>query len=1200
MIKDIVKIKSCLFHKTRKKQLPGDQLANEVLVSVCIVSIFILYLLISAGFFNVNVAFAAAKTWTGGGLTNNWSDADNWSPAGAPATGDTVTINTGSKDVYIDSSAAASVSGLVIDTGYSGTVYLQRNFAINGAFTVNAGTFDGGTSSVDVNGAFTNGASGIVQTAGDWFQASTFTDSGSFTQTGGTFTFDAAFGGSGTVNITTNASGSTTFYNFTYSLQALNYAAYVNLVNSFTVSNNLVFNRGTTIGNANKIICAANNCVITVHKDVSMLNGGTTSNDYIDIGDQAGTQNFVIKMDGGTLESPTAFTLTQAGSNRVNEYANLEFAGYTNLTISTAIAANIKFGYTGGTTLMTVDESASLALSTAITSGHSVTNNGIVNAEYASSWSNAFTNNGTLNLSPADFDTNGNFINSATGVVNASAGTWYHSASFTNAVGGVLNLTGTQLFVLDGSNGGDLTYDLNGGTFNNFTFNKTYSSIGYDIDIASDFTINGNVDFMSTGSFDLRSPTGKIISIGGNVTTSTASTIGIGYGGSDNLTLRMIGSNKTFDVTKTGIDAKLIFDGSTTVTSGALELNGHSTGYSSITVNADKVLNIGAGGVKIGTPMTNNGTLNLSPADFDTNGNFINSATGVVNASAGTWYHSASFTNTSGGVLNLTGTQLFVMDGSYNASGYSYDLNGAEFNNFTINRTYSGSGYKIYVASDFTINGNVDFMMTGSATLNGNAAGKVISIGGNVTTTTASTIRIGYGDANDLTLKMTGSGKTFDVTKANLDAKLIFDGSTTLTSGANAVCGSLTYASMTINEAKSLTIGSGGATINCSITNNGTLDTGLGTFDSNGSFTNSATGSVAPAGGTWYQAGTFTTSGSFLATGGSFIYDGSVGSGGTLTFTTEADNSTTFYDFTYLFQAGNYSGYVNLTSGFTVSHNLSFSQTSTIGNASWLKCPTNDCIITAHNNVTVNASGTATGYYTEVGDSGNTQNFTVKMDGGTSDSPTTFTQTQAVNNRVQFYAKLEIAGYTNINQSFANASYIAFGGSAAGLGWVIDSGGTAVLTSALTSNYNSFTNNGTFNTGNYSITLNGSFANNGIFTPGSSTVTLNGAFTNAVASVVEPSGTWYQVGNFTDNGTFSATAGLMVFQSGNVTSNSSNATVFYDVNFVNPNTTINLVNSFTVLNNLSFRSTYSGGGYPWTHLLSIKHLCDYGAQRRLD
>ncbi|MFA5196819.1 MAG: ATP-binding protein [Patescibacteria group bacterium] len=709
MIKDIVKIKGCLFHKTRKRQLSGDQLANEVLVSVCIVSIFILYLLISAGFFNVNVAFAAAKTWTGGGLTNNWSDADNWSPAGAPATGDTVTINTGSKDVYIDSSAAASVSGLVIDTGYSGTVYLQRNFAINGAFTVNAGTFDGGTSSVDVNGAFTNGASGIVQTAGDWFQASTFTDSGSFTQTGGTFTFDAAFGGSGTVNITTNASGSTTFYNFTYSLQALNYAAYVNLVNSFTVSNNLVFNRGTTIGNANKIICAANNCVITVHKDVSMLNGGTTSSDYIDIGDQAGTQNFVIKMDGGTSGSPTNFNLTQSGSNRVNEYANLEFAGYTNLSISTAIAGNIRFGYTYST--MVVDNGGTLNFSTSVTSGHS------------------------------------------------------------------------------------------------------------------------------------------------------------------------------------------------------------------------------------------------------------------------------------------------------------------------------------------------------------------------------------------------------------------------------------------------------------SFTNNGIFNPGSGTFDDNGSFTNSVTGSVQPSGGTWYQAGTFTTNGDFSASGGTFVYDGSVGGNGVLTFTTEADSSTTFYDFTYLFQAGNYAGYVNLTSGFTVTHNLAFSQTTTIGNTSWLKCPTNDCVITAHNNVSVNASGTVNGYYTTIGDSGNTQNFTVKMDGGTSGSPTTFTQTQEGSNRVQFYAKLEIAGYTNISQTYANASYIALGANAAGLGLIIDDGATAVLATALTSSYNSFTNDGTFITAGYNTTINNTFANNGIMrVQGGETLTMT---KDTDSGTVEYTGTG--TGNFTSLNYGTAFYDLKI--------NGSSGDTFA----INATTTVN--NSFTLT-----QGTFSLGG----------------------
>lgn len=77
------------------------------------------------GFFNTNHAHAAAKTWTGLGATNNWSDSDNWSPAGAPIAADAVIINTGTKNVNIDSSAAASISGLTIDAGYSGTVFLE-------------------------------------------------------------------------------------------------------------------------------------------------------------------------------------------------------------------------------------------------------------------------------------------------------------------------------------------------------------------------------------------------------------------------------------------------------------------------------------------------------------------------------------------------------------------------------------------------------------------------------------------------------------------------------------------------------------------------------------------------------------------------------------------------------------------------------------------------------------------------------------------------------------------------------------------------------------------------------------------------------------------------------------------------------------------------------------------------------------------
>ncbi|MDD5693376.1 MAG: ATP-binding protein [Patescibacteria group bacterium] len=216
-------------------------------------------------------------------------------------------------------------------------------------------------------------------------------------------------------------------------------------------------------------------------------------------------------------------------------------------------------------------------------------------------------------------------------------------------------------------------------------------------------------------------------------------------------------------------------------------------------------------------------------------------------------------------------------------------------------------------------------------------------------------------------------------------------------------------------------------------------------------------------------------------------------------------------------------------------------------------------MITVHKDVLIdNPYGTTASYRTEAGQNGNTQNFTVKMDGGTSDSPTTFTLAQAVSNYVNFYARLEIAAYTNISYTSATQANTTFGGSAVGSSLVIDNGATAVLTTSLISSYNSFTNNGTFIPGSYSITNNGSFTN------------------GATGSVQPTDGTWNQTGNFSDSGIFNASGGTVVMNGSTQSLTASGTTTFYNLTFFEEgNSTI--VNNFTVGNNLTFSKTTSGG-----------------------
>lgn len=66
-------------------------------------------------------ANAVSRTWDGGGATNNWSDAANWSGDVAPTSADDAVFNsTSTKAATIDQNF--TVSTFQIQSGYTGTI----------------------------------------------------------------------------------------------------------------------------------------------------------------------------------------------------------------------------------------------------------------------------------------------------------------------------------------------------------------------------------------------------------------------------------------------------------------------------------------------------------------------------------------------------------------------------------------------------------------------------------------------------------------------------------------------------------------------------------------------------------------------------------------------------------------------------------------------------------------------------------------------------------------------------------------------------------------------------------------------------------------------------------------------------------------------------------------------------------------------
>lgn len=145
-------------------------------------------------------------TWTNGGGDGLWSNGNNWSGLGggvAPGSGDDVVFDgTNSSDSTIDSSFAGAITSLTIQSGYTGTITMQRDLSVNGGYTQTGGTFVQGTHHLYLEaynqsgGTFTGGAGTLDVAMPVDFSGSTLT----FTvpalfRVGGDFTVASGFAG---------------------------------------------------------------------------------------------------------------------------------------------------------------------------------------------------------------------------------------------------------------------------------------------------------------------------------------------------------------------------------------------------------------------------------------------------------------------------------------------------------------------------------------------------------------------------------------------------------------------------------------------------------------------------------------------------------------------------------------------------------------------------------------------------------------------------------------------------------------------------------------------------------------------------------------------------------------------------------------------------------------------------------------------
>lgn len=101
-------------------------------------------------------AFAATKTWTGGGSDGNWSTAANWSPSGAPANGDDLIFDTGAMDVRVPHNDISSleISGIQIN----GSTTAVRAIYFDTATVISGDIVNTTDTNISLNGGITLGA----------------------------------------------------------------------------------------------------------------------------------------------------------------------------------------------------------------------------------------------------------------------------------------------------------------------------------------------------------------------------------------------------------------------------------------------------------------------------------------------------------------------------------------------------------------------------------------------------------------------------------------------------------------------------------------------------------------------------------------------------------------------------------------------------------------------------------------------------------------------------------------------------------------------------------------------------------------------------------------------------------------------------------------------------------------------------------
>ncbi len=448
-------------------------------------------------------------------------------------------------------------------------------------------------------------------------------------------------------------------------------------------------------------------------------------------------------------------------------YGNLILNGTAGTSARTmpaqaTINGNLVSKVSGGTAL-TYTATGNITVSGNDSIGTSTTFNGgssgytcLINGNLYNNGTITGNTNSTITMGGAGFLLSGsgtnnfnNFIVNASGItantnpinVSGNLSLGVGSASFMQASGGILNMTGSSGQIIG----------------NNFTFANLNVATGASVSTVADFTVAGNFSTTGTGAFSATAGTITISGISRTIATgglTTFNSLVAATGGS-------VSTSSNFTV-----NSMLIVQGSFTASAGVATFGGVPSSLSGtanlfdVTVPFAKTLQLNNNAILgVGGTFTTIGTLNTSGSPTNT---VIYNGVTATQTIAGLSYNNLTVANgntkNAAAVINVAGDFTLNSSTTFNAGTFSHIIQ----KNFTNNGTFdAGTG-----AASITFSGTNNAIISGATTFNTitvdkTSATAVITLVNNVS---AATVNITSGNIStgintlSITSTRTGSG----------------------------------------------------------------------------------------------------------------------------------------------------------------------------------------------------------------------------------------------------------------------------------------------------------------------------------------------------------------------------------------------------------------------------------------------------------